>query len=634
MDGRLTRRRLSPVSLLLLFGAAASCKPRTEVERLPAPQETLARAGKRLSQSLSAGALTEIAAQGDRVLRALNTDERDALARGYLRFRVDQPAVLTVAAPRGSVPFWVADLRFRRTNLSLADPETDWAVFQKTVDPGDVGLGVNGLDRTPPAHYVVFLQTASGAPLVPASLRADSWRVVTAAEGMSLAAGVDRPVRSLPASLRGATLLQPSHDRRHSTLLARGRVWKTHVAAGRRPDQVTVDFGADAARELVWSWRTEPSVERSVVRYYRLGPGLDTPPAVPPGSVVEVRGESRTLETPDLLNDPVVRRHSAGASGLGPGTAYVYQVGDGTPGGMSPWSVVRTGPRPGRDAHLIYLGDPQCGLEGWGKLLAGALRRRPDAGAVLIAGDLVDRGNERSNWDHFFLRAAGSFERVAVMPAVGNHEYLDMGPRLYRAFFKLPANGPDGAAPGLVYAFEYGDVFVAVLDSTLAVSDPRAARKQVEWLDGRLSRTACPWKLVMFHHPVYASHVSRENLPLRDAWVPVFDRHSVDLVLQGHDHAYLRTYPMRANRRASRPGEGTVYVVSVSGDKYYDQDPRDYAEVAFTHTSTYQTIDLDATAGRLLYRAWDGSGTERDRLELVKPSASNRLASRPGVGRR
>lgn len=61
------------------------------------------------------------------------------------------------------------------------------------------------------------------------------------------------------------------------------------------------------------------------------------------------------------------------------------------------------------------------------------------------------------------------------MPCVGNHEYLDAGPRLYRAFFDLPHNGPSGIAPGLVYHFETGDACFAVLDSTLAVYDPDAA---------------------------------------------------------------------------------------------------------------------------------------------------------------
>jgi 3',5'-cyclic AMP phosphodiesterase CpdA len=44
-----------------------------------------------------------------------------------------------------------------------------------------------------------------------------------------------------------------------------------------------------------------------------------------------------------------------------------------------------------------------------------------------------------------------------------------------------------------------------------------------------------------------------------DAWASTLDKYGVDLVLNGHDHVYVRTYPMRNDQRA--PG-GTVYLQS------------------------------------------------------------------------
>ncbi len=187
---------------------------------------------------------------------------------------------------------------------------------------------------------------------------------------------------------------------------------------------------------------------------------------------------------------PVIRRHRVVVDGLEPDTVYRYSLGDGTAEGWGPWQTVKTAPDSSRGARFLYLGDAQTGLEGWGRLLKAAYRRHPDIDFVLLAGDLVDRGNERTNWDHFFLRAGGVFDRVPLMPCVGNHEYLDMGPRLYRAFFELPRNGPQGIDPDLVYQFECGDACVVVLDSTLAVCDPVLARRQAEWLDATLSQSA------------------------------------------------------------------------------------------------------------------------------------------------
>ena len=258
-----------------------------------------------------------------------------------------------------------------------------------------------------------------------------------------------------------------------------------------------------------------------------------------------VKGRSELVRCPDLLNDPLVRRHSVAVGDLMPDTTYLYSLGDGSSAGWGPWRTVKTGrARPGR-IEFLYLGDAQTGLEDWGRRLTRAFRRHPGIDFILLAGDLVDRGNERTNWDHFFLRAAEVFERIPLMPAVGNHEYLDQGPRLYRAFFDLPANGPAGVGPDLVYHFETAGAFFAVLDSTLAVSSAAEADRQARWLDAALSTSRAGWKFVMFHHPVYSSHPRRDNAILREHWVPVFDKHHVDLVLQGHDHAYLRTFPMR-----------------------------------------------------------------------------------------
>jgi 3',5'-cyclic AMP phosphodiesterase CpdA len=196
---------------------------------------------------------------------------------------------------------------------------------------------------------------------------------------------------------------------------------------------------------------------------------------------------------------------------------------------------------------------------------------------------------------------------------------------LYRAFFTLPDNGPKGAQRGLAYSFEVGDALVAVLDSTAAAASPFEARRQAAWLDETLANSDRSWKLVMFHHPLYASHPWRDNPTLREAWAPVMDRRAVDLVLQGHDHAYLRTHPLRDGRRVEA-GAGTIYVVSVSGDKYVDQDPRDYTAVGFTRVSTYQTIDVLAESGRLVYRSFDAEGRERDAFTLQKRPRRDALA--------
>jgi hypothetical protein len=92
----------------------------------------------------------------------------------------------------------------------------------------------------------------------------------------------------------------------------------------------------------------------------------------------------------------------------------------------------------------------------------------------------------------------------------------------------------------------------------------------------------------------------------------------VDLALQGHDHSYLRTYPMRGKQRATSAADGTIYIVSVSGTKYYEQAPHDYTEVGLTKLSTYQVLDIEIQGNRLVYRAHDFEGKVRDEFIIQK----------------
>jgi 3',5'-cyclic AMP phosphodiesterase CpdA len=625
-------RRHRRVTLLLVAGSFIAGWTGPDVDSVPAAQETLSAVGRRLSRSCSEHDLSVMASRGDLVLGHLDHRERAALGQSYLRFAVDSPVIVDVAVPVMSIPFWIADQGFQRTELTLENADTSWAVYRKSFRSGTIGLGVNGLDRTPAAHYVVFVRrtgdpksAARSSFLTLDSTRSPAWRMTRARPGVSAANDAHKPFRELPVDLAEAVLIQPAHGARHSTLLATGRTWKTHVVSSRFADQVAIAYGSDASRELVWTWRTSPEVTATAIRVARLSNRVESEPLTndpesEPGLFRIVKGESAAVEVRNLLNDPSIRRHRVAVNGLEPNTVYRYSLGDGSPEHWRPSQTVKTAPDSSRGARFLYLGDAQTGLGNWGRLLGAAYRRHPDIDFLVLAGDLVDRGNERTNWDHFFLRAAGVFDRVPLMPCVGNHEYLDMGPRLYRAFFELPRNGPDGIDPDLVYHFECGDACFAVLDSTLAVCDPSQARRQAQWLDATLSNSIASWKFVIFHHPVYPSHPWRDTPSLREHWVPIFDKHHVDMVLQGHDHAYLRTYPMRGHERVDSPGQGTIYVIAVSGDKFVDQAPRDYIETGQSRVSTYQTIDIDGPSRRLTYRAWTEGGLMIDELSIDKSS--------------
>ncbi|MGZ5471688.1 MAG: metallophosphoesterase [Nitrososphaeraceae archaeon] len=56
------------------------------------------------------------------------------------------------------------------------------------------------------------------------------------------------------------------------------------------------------------------------------------------------------------------------------------------------------------------------------------------------------------------------------------------------------------------------------------------------------------WIIVLFHKPMYSSISKQfEEYIIRDKYQNIFDKYNVDLVIQGHNHIYARTFPLSLN---------------------------------------------------------------------------------------
>jgi 3',5'-cyclic AMP phosphodiesterase CpdA len=417
----------------------------------------------------------------------------------------------------------------------------------------------------------------------------------------------DETLAVVPAGFEGASIIRTEYGRRNDGRLIGLYRWTEHPSS-ERPDQLVLTWSGDPKTTQTIQWRTSLRGKKGWVAYGRKSETTGQPP----WKWERVKADSWELEDRLLVNDPVVRRHAVELVGLEPGTTYVYCVGDGSRGGWTEPAEFTTAPSGVEPFSFIYMGDAQNGLDRWGTLVRNAFRERPDAAFYLMAGDLVNRGNERDDWDEFFHNASAIYRRRPLVPVLGNHECQGGRPRLYLEQMTLRRNGPEGIEPERAYALEYGNAIFLILDSNL---DPAT---QVEWLEAQLAGTKAKWKFVAYHHPAYSSAPRRDNVKLRELWTPIFDKYHVDLALQGHDHAYLRTYPMKGQQRVASPEEGTVYIVSVSGTKMYSQDSREYTEFGMTNVSTYQVLDIQVSGDRLVCRAYDLDGALRDELIIEK----------------
>lgn len=377
----------------------------------------------------------------------------------------------------------------------------------------------------------------------------------------------------------------------------------TDFPASEQPDQICLTWSGDPATTQTIQWRTAGGTSAQTVEYREAT--SSTQPATAEASTI-------TIEDDRIPNNPTVVRSTATLSGLEPATPYVYRVGHGET--WSKWGTFTTAPQTAQDFSFFYFGDVQIGYATWGKLLDAATEQCPDAAFCLTAGDQVNRGNWREQWDGFFAAGADFLSDRPMVPAIGNHECPHGDdPWLYLDMFCLPTNGPDNLPPERAYSFRYSGALFVVLDSNLAPEDQR------QWLEKQLSTSNATWKFVMYHHPAYSASKHRDNPEIRKQWCDLFDKYHVDVVFQGHDHAYLRTPPMKNGKEVPSPEEGTIYVVSVAGDKFYKTGEFRYAFVKFEDTPTWQVIHIDTGgADTLAYRAYDLDGRLRDEFTIKK----------------
>lgn len=357
-------------------------------------------------------------------------------------------------------------------------------------------------------------------------------------------------------------------------LIAGPTLWKRPGYAAEPPSARHLTFGADPRTQMHVSWSTTGPVAQPVVDV-----GLDG-----------TYGRTVAAETRTVMGTGT-QYHHASLTGLQPGTAYHYRVRH--DGGASDDATFRTAPAAAAPFTFTAFGDQGVS--------EGAQATTARIGALgpafhIHAGDICyanNRGlgdppelNAPNNavWDQWLGMMTSVAATVPWMTAVGNHEmeggYGEQGYDGYLGRFSLPGGGPSP----VVYAFRYGNVAVLSLDANdvsfeITANLGYTAGAQVAWLRATLSALRADptidFIVAQYHHCSYCTNaVHASDAGPREQWEPLFDQFKVDLVVNGHNHSYERTHPMRdgrptteiANGGTVRPAEqGTTYITAGGG---------------------------------------------------------------------
>ena len=595
------RKRILVAILILGVHVAAQA----HVAGHPSIHDAMAAIVGRLCDNLPADDLRRL--DPEQVWAHVTDEERHVLATEYWSFDVTVPVTVWVAvhASQDPPPFWLEERDFEKTPLTVEVERRDFDVWKKDFDAERIGLGINGFGGHPFHYFVALTPQQTGAEIDVDRMYPGRHRDIALEVGESVYVDErDAKVDSLPEALEGALLVRAVMERTEETQL-KGAFRMTDYPAAATPDQVVLTWSDDPQTTQTVQWRTNTEVADGAVQFHPEGAGA--------ADAKTVDATMHTLEDPYLANDRVNHRYTAVMAGLSPGTDYLYRVGSPEKDLWSDWVEFTTAPAETQPFSFVYMGDAQNGLDTWGNLVHKAYDEHPQAAFYVMAGDLVNRGNDRDDWDSLFANAAGIYDRRPVVPAIGNHECQgDEGPWMYLSVFDLPKDNPEDTPPERAYCIEYSNAIIIALDSNLPV------HMQTDWLEEKLANTDATWKFVTYHHPAYSSAPRRDNALLRKRWGAIFDKYHVDLALQGHDHAYLRTYPMNNEKPVDSPADGTIYLVTVAGTKYYDQVERDTTAFGMANTSTFQVLDITIDGNTLTYRAYDIDGKIRDEFVIQK----------------
>jgi len=201
------------------------------------------------------------------------------------------------------------------------------------------------------------------------------------------------------------------------------------------------------------------------------------------------------------------------------------------------------------------------------------LRAEPRPELGLLCGDVVyDKGRSRE-YDRRFMRPWRDLLcTIPVWPALGNHDWKSPPDSNWAREWYLPHNEH-------YYSFDYANAHFIALDTR--DGDLYDLHNQVVWLESDLEKHAnADWIFVYFHHPGITCTYKGNNAAVTEYFLPLFDRHRVDVVFTGHAHTYERLYPLRGGKPVSvdqdpryTDPEGTLYIVSGAGGKVKSAAP-------------------------------------------------------------
>lgn len=262
--------------------------------------------------------------------------------------------------------------------------------------------------------------------------------------------------------------------------------------------------------------------------------------------------------------------HHVRLTGLEPDTLYQYQCGDPSAAEeISDIHYFRTMPVSGPKSYpnrIALVGD--LGLTyNTTSTVDHILKNHPDL--VLLIGDVSYANLYLTNgtgsdcyscsfphtpihetyqprWDYWGRYMEPLISEVPLMVVEGNHEIEPQAENrtfaAYSSRFAFPSNESNSSST-FYYSFNAGGIHFIMLGAYISYD---RSGDQYKWLEqdlAKVDRKVTPWLVATWHPPWYSTYTShyREAECMRVAMEDLLYKYKVDLVFNGHVHAYERS---------------------------------------------------------------------------------------------
>ncbi len=526
-----------------------------------------------LYKTMNAKELVEL--DYEKAFALFSEEDKEVLSSRHWEFTANVPVVVSVMRSSGQkvVPFWLPERGFIKTELTIKNEQTTYEVWQKSFGSGTVGLGINGFENYLLHYFVSVAPKTRNDQLELSNFFPVNQYVSILEDGaFTYHDWDDLLLMDVPEAMKGQILLTTIRGRGSESHLV-GAFRSTGYPSSQTPDQIMLSWSTDPSTGIDIQWRTDTTIAEGIVRFRAKGSSQE----------FSANAERDRIEDRVLMNDRYINRFTAQLRNLKPGTIYEYQIAP-----QTDWSPNHSFSTPADDNKFsfVWFGDTHHS-PAFEELINMAEKTHPDAAFYSIAGDLISDGLYRNEWDDLFEFSKDVICRKPLMSVIGNHDSrCGLGASMYRELFSYPKNGPQGIEKEHTYSFRYKNALFLMIDVTSPIDIQRS------WIEEQLASSDATWKFAMFHFPPYSR--SEPYNYLQKAWIPVFDKYHVDMVMGGHVHYYMRSKPMKGSQVVPSYNDGTAYVISIgipTRNRQLTNEPYEAAIYAGGHLYQYVQIN-------------------------------------------